>query len=158
MDDGSGKDGSAPLSGAVYHEVAPEKVLATKVYIALTVAMIVLSVIFCLVRGQYDFTYYLMAVNILISAIIILFSCFWYKTGDLDPTKWWFLILVGTVVIFQCITTDIYVFQHENPNPPASTAAPPPLTTPNGNPETLQPATKAMALMMALAGGGGQPD
>ncbi|XP_022080210.1 uncharacterized protein LOC110973600 [Acanthaster planci] len=157
MDDESGKDGSVPLSGALYHEVAPQKVLVTKAFVGLTAFMIVLSVIFCFIRGHVDFTYYLMAINILISAIIILFSCFWYKTGDLDPTKWWFLILVGTVVIFQCITTDIYVFQHENPNSTAPTVAPP-LTTPNsGGPQTFQPASTVKSLLEAL-GGSGQPD
>ncbi|XP_033643740.1 uncharacterized protein LOC117303634 [Asterias rubens] len=139
---------SAPTIGAVFYEVEPRKIMATKGCVGLTSFMILLSVVFCLARGKYDYTFYLMAINVLISAIIILFTCFWYKSGDLDPSKWWFLIVVSAVIIFQCITTDIYVFQHENPNAPGTLA--PPTTKPGF--QTLLPRTTIKALLGQAAG------
>ncbi len=151
MEDPQGNSDSqatAPTSGALFYEVDPEKILAMKGCVGLTSFMILLSVVFCLAQGKFDYTFYLMAINVLISAIIILFTCFWYKSGDLDASKWWFLILVSAVVIFQCITTDIYVFQHESPIAPTTLA--PPTTTPGSM--TLKPGTTIKALFGQTAG------
>ncbi|KAK3090065.1 hypothetical protein FSP39_008903 [Pinctada imbricata] len=47
-----------------------------------------------------------------------------------DPVKFWFIFLIGVVITFQCVTTDIFIFRTIPPNPPPLTPA---HTTPMGN-------------------------
>ena len=45
------------------------------------------------------------------------------------PEKFWYLMLVAAVIIFQCITTDVYVFHKPAPPIPQSTIGPGTTTT-----------------------------
>ncbi|XP_071953680.1 uncharacterized protein [Antedon mediterranea] len=53
-----------------------------------------------------------------IAITIFMVLCYWYKQGELESDKAWFLIFVASVLILQTITTDIYVFNpYEEQNP-----------------------------------------
>ena len=43
------------------------------------------------------------------------------------PDKLWFIVLVASIILFQCITSDIYVFNHDKspaPTTPRATVTP----------------------------------
>ena len=76
----------------------------------LTLVMVVISFILCLVQGVDNKTYYLLACNTVISSFVGIVVNWWYRCGDLGPEKFWYIFLLGGVIIFQCITTDMFVF------------------------------------------------
>ncbi|XP_030834953.1 uncharacterized protein LOC115921555 isoform X1 [Strongylocentrotus purpuratus] len=89
------------------------------------------------------FRFHLPFVNLVISCVIISFLLWWYRTGDLSANKFWFIILVASVIIFQCITTDIFVFNHEQYYAPTTTAPPTAYTLVTPNKTTPTPAPPA---------------
>ncbi|XP_072051631.1 uncharacterized protein [Amphiura filiformis] len=106
-------------NNAIYHEQSPTLVLAGKIYAGVTGVMVLLAILFCFIQGaKVDGTFNLLGVNLIISTIVIGFLLWWYKTGDLAPDKLWFIVLVASIILFQCITTDIYVFNHETTTAP----------------------------------------
>ncbi|XP_064628265.1 uncharacterized protein LOC135487922 [Lineus longissimus] len=114
---------TTPNENAIYHEVSPTLVFITKMIGVLTAVMMVITFILCVVRGSINDSYYLLATNIVISAIVGLTVSWWYRNGDLSSDKTWFLIVVAAVITFQCITSDIYVF-HETPVAPTTSPIP----------------------------------
>ncbi|KAK2154435.1 hypothetical protein LSH36_269g10011 [Paralvinella palmiformis] len=85
----------------LYHDIPTVASTAIKVTGVSTIVMVVLSFIFCLVKGSSNHTFYLLACNLVISSIIAITT---------QANKYWYVILVGAVIIFQCLTTDVYVF------------------------------------------------
>ncbi|KAH9518875.1 hypothetical protein Btru_008520 [Bulinus truncatus] len=73
-----------------------------------------IAVILCFVQGHKNGSYYLLVCNLIISIIVSSFVNWWYKSGDLGSEKYWFVILVCAVIMFQCISTDVFVFKEEN--------------------------------------------
>lgn len=111
---------------AIYHEVSKRQILGCKVYGAITIVMVCIAVIFCIAKGTSNHHLYLLLVNLIISTLVGAAVVWWYRRGDLAADKLWFIFLVATVIIFQCITADIYVWNHHAPtsNHPASTVGP----------------------------------
>ncbi|XP_063969274.1 uncharacterized protein LOC129282167 [Lytechinus pictus] len=109
----------------VYHEISPVMLWMRRIFSAVTIIMVALAMLFCLIQGKVDGTFYLLFVNLVISCVIISFLLWWYRTGDLSADRFWFIILVASVIIFQCITTDIFVFNHEKTIAPVTTTAQP---------------------------------
>lgn len=114
---------------AVYFELSPKLVLLVRVINVVTLVMVALSVIFCFVQVKENTSYYLLVVNLAISALVFLVVNWWYRSGDLGSEKYWFILVICTVVIIQCISTDMFVFKkeqhnsHTTPAPPRTTAA-----------------------------------
>ncbi|XP_070544851.1 uncharacterized protein [Ptychodera flava] len=134
MADSSAGSQKSSETDAIYHEVSKTKLLAVKIYGAVTVLMVILAMIFCIAKGSQNTHYFLLLVNLIISSLVGLAVTWWYKRGDLAVDKLWFLVLVASVIVFQCITTDIYVWGHSpqssiqpSPSPPST----PRFTTPN---------------------------
>ncbi|XP_030834954.1 uncharacterized protein LOC115921555 isoform X2 [Strongylocentrotus purpuratus] len=130
-------------SGPVYHEISPMMLWLRRIYSGITIIMVALAMLFCLIKGKGDGTFYLLFVNLVISCVIISFLLWWYRTGDLSANKFWFIILVASVIIFQCITTDIFVFNHEQYYAPTTTAPPTAYTLVTPNKTTPTPAPPA---------------
>nr|XP_022313138.1 uncharacterized protein LOC111118116 isoform X2 [Crassostrea virginica] len=86
---------------AIYYDVSPY----------------IVSMVICIVQGKENNTYYLLAVNTGISGIVCLVVNWWYRSGDLGPEKYWYIFLVGSVILFQCVTTDIFVYHVLPPEP-----------------------------------------
>ncbi|XP_077998989.1 uncharacterized protein LOC144451942 [Glandiceps talaboti] len=120
----SGGGAKPTETGAIYHEVSTKQLFAVKVYGGLTAVMVVIAMIFCLARGAEHTRLYLLLVNLIISSIVGLAVAWWYKKEDLSTDKIWFLALVASVIVFQCITTDIYVWNHHSPNSVTPTPTP----------------------------------
>lgn len=97
-------------SNAIYHEVSPNIIILLRFFNFLALIMVVISFILCLVQGNDNETYYLLACNTVISSFVGIVVNWWYRNGDLGPEKFWYIFLLGGVIIFQCITTDIFVF------------------------------------------------
>ncbi|CAC5373156.1 unnamed protein product [Mytilus coruscus] len=111
-------------TNAIYHEVSPNIILLLRFFNFLTFIMAVISFILCIVQGDGNETYYLLACNTVISCLVGIVVNWWYRSGDLGPEKFWYIFLVGAVIMFQCITTDIFVFHvlnedSKNINPPS---------------------------------------
>ncbi|XP_055875637.1 uncharacterized protein LOC106058650 isoform X1 [Biomphalaria glabrata] len=100
-------------SNAIYHELSPKIVLTVRVVNALTLLMVLIAVILCFVQGHKNGSYYLLVCNLIISMVVSTFVNWWYRSGDLGSEKYWFVILVSAVIMFQCISTDVYVFKEE---------------------------------------------
>lgn len=98
-------------NGAIYYEVSPAIILILRLCNGIVAVMAVISFILCLVEGHKHETYYLLACNIVISALVGIVVNWWYRGGDLSSDKYWYLFIVGAVITFQCITTDIYLFK-----------------------------------------------
>ncbi|RUS82061.1 hypothetical protein EGW08_010169 [Elysia chlorotica] len=129
---------------AVYFELSPKLVLLVRVINVATLIMVALSVIFCFVQVKENTSYYLLVVNLAISGLVFLVVNWWYRSGDLGSEKYWFILVICTVIILQCISTDMFVFkkeQHERTTPaPPRTTVPfswatnvPPSQKPGGN-------------------------
>ncbi|XP_071953677.1 uncharacterized protein [Antedon mediterranea] len=96
------------------------KTLALKGFIAITIFMVLLSVLFCIIVGATENRgeLWLLIINLAFSSYVAITLCYWYKQGELESDKAWFLIFVASVLILQTITTDIYVFNpYEEQNP-----------------------------------------
>ncbi|XP_033117060.1 uncharacterized protein LOC117116998 [Anneissia japonica] len=124
---------------AIYGEKY-NKTFLLKVFIAITVFMVLLALLFCIIIGAKDNRgeLWLLIINLLISSFVTLTLCYWYKKGELASDKAWFLILVASILIFQTITTDIYVFnpvvdQQKPTSPPIITINPVPTNTTTTN-------------------------
>lgn len=129
-------DKSSKVSGtdeyAIYHEVSPNIVLLLRFFNFLVIVMIVLSFVFCLVQGHDGKqTFYLLACNTVISLFCGCVVNWWYRQGDLGPEKYWYIFLLGLVIIFQCVTTDMYVFHGPLPSD-SSNIVPPTRISING--------------------------
>ncbi|XP_013414926.1 uncharacterized protein LOC106176894 [Lingula anatina] len=114
---------------AIYHDVSPTLIYGSKVFGVVTCLMVVIAFIICLVTGAKNNTFYLMATNLLISTFVGAVVTWWYRKGDLASDKIWFIILVCAVIVFQCITTEIYVFNVQYVDNDVSTPAPPRINT-----------------------------
>ncbi|GFS04752.1 hypothetical protein ElyMa_002919400 [Elysia marginata] len=111
---------------AVYFELSPKLVLLVRVVNVATLVMVALSVIFCFVQVKENTSYYLLVVNLAISALVFLVVNWWYRSGDLGSEKYWFILVICTVILLQCISTDMFVFKkeqhrHTTPAPPRTT-------------------------------------
>lgn len=106
-----------PNEGAIYHEVSPTKIFALRIFNGFVAFFVGLSFLICLIQGQVKTVHssadYILATNIIISSLVAGTVSWWYRTGDLGVEKYWFVVLVGCVIIFQCLTTDIYVFHKQ---------------------------------------------
>ncbi|CAH1794317.1 unnamed protein product [Owenia fusiformis] len=116
---------SSPNTSALYYDVSPNIVTFYRLFGGVTLIMVLLAFVFCLVKGSENHTNYLLACNLIISTFVGVVISWWYRGGDLTSDKWWFLILVCAVIIFQCLTTDIYAF-HARVVPPTGISTPPP--------------------------------
>ncbi|XP_056018287.1 uncharacterized protein LOC125668672 isoform X2 [Ostrea edulis] len=97
---------------AIYYEVSPYIIILLRMFNFIVVLMALVSMILCVVQGQDNNTYYLLAANTGVSGIVCLV---------VGPEKYWYIFLVGGVILFQCVTTDIFVYHIL---PPAPTSAP----------------------------------
>lgn len=111
-------------SNAIYYEVSPTIILCMRVYNVVCLIMVLVAFVLCLIKGQEHNRDYLLACNLVFSGLISIVINWWYRKAALAADKYWYIFLVSTVIIFQAITTDIYVF-HEVPSP---TPSPPPVT------------------------------
>ncbi|XP_062582844.1 uncharacterized protein LOC134244605 [Saccostrea cucullata] len=113
---------------AIYYEVSPYIIILLRMFNFIVLLMALVSMIICIVQGDDNNTYYLLAANTGISGIVCLVVNWWYRSGDLGPEKYWYIFLVGGVILFQCVTTDIFVYHVLPPGPTSSphTPRPPP--------------------------------
>lgn len=109
-------------SNAIYYEVSPTIICVMRLYNALALVMVLIAFIICLVKGHESESNYLLACNLVLSGLIAIVVNWWYRRNELAADKYWYIFLLSTVIIFQTITTDIYVF-HVLPTP-ASTVKP----------------------------------
>jgi len=73
--------------------------------------MLILAAIFCIVKGSTNNSiFFMLFVNILLSALITSMTTRWYIKGDIGMENHWVLVAVSVIIIWQCIATDIYVF------------------------------------------------
>ncbi|XP_069123696.1 uncharacterized protein [Argopecten irradians] len=98
-------------SNAIYYEVNPAITCFLRFCNVLMALMVVISFTMCLVQGHRNQTFYLLACNTVISALVGIVVNWWYRGGDLSSDKFWYLFIVAAVIIFQCITTDIYLYK-----------------------------------------------
>lgn len=103
-------------SEPIYYDVSPKIVNALRVLGAITVFMVVLAFIFTLVQAAHNHNFYMLAINIVLTSLVGLANVYWYWKGQLAADKHWYMLLVGLVIIWQCIATDIYVFHLPTPH------------------------------------------
>lgn len=111
--------------------------LSVRIVNVLTLLLVVITFIMALVQGHNNSSYYLLACNITISALVGIVVNWWYRSGDLGSEKFWYILVVAGVLAFQCVTIDIYVF---NVFPEASVTTPSPVnasTTPSTGSSTV---------------------
>ncbi|XP_078383230.1 uncharacterized protein LOC144665803 [Oculina patagonica] len=97
---------SAPL----YYEVSPLTKLLLRVLAGITGLTVVITLIISFVKAADDSMMYLIAVNMLISSVIGGVITWWYHKGIIEAKKIAFMAFVGVCIIFQAITSDIYVY------------------------------------------------
>ncbi|GFO18686.1 hypothetical protein PoB_004519100 [Plakobranchus ocellatus] len=136
-------------AGAVYFELSPKLVLLVRVVNVVTLIMVVLSVIFCFVQVKENTSYYLLVVNLAISALVFLVVNWWYRNGDLGSEKYWFILVICTVIFLQCISTDMFVFKEE-PSGSKTTPAPPRTTRPFSWATNIPASTKQPSNFLSL--------
>nr|XP_022313137.1 uncharacterized protein LOC111118116 isoform X1 [Crassostrea virginica] len=102
---------------AIYYDVSPYIIILLRMFNFIVFLMAAVSMVICIVQGKENNTYYLLAVNTGISGIVCLVVNWWYRSGDLGPEKYWYIFLVGSVILFQCVTTDIFVYHVLPPEP-----------------------------------------
>ncbi|KAK7111218.1 uncharacterized protein [Littorina saxatilis] len=112
------------IPDAIFFELSPKIVLSVRLVNILTLLMVVITFIMCLIQGNKNATYYLLACNTVISAFVGIVVNWWYRGGDLGSEKFWYILMVAAVLVFQCITTDIYIFKVVEENTPAVTVSP----------------------------------
>ncbi|KAK3598368.1 hypothetical protein CHS0354_003394, partial [Potamilus streckersoni] len=89
-------------TGAIFHEVSPRITLCLRLFNVVVLLMTVIAFVLCLVKGNDHQTYYLLACNTVISSLIGIVVNWWYRGGDLGAEKYWYIFLVGLVILFQC--------------------------------------------------------
>ncbi|CAL1534228.1 unnamed protein product [Lymnaea stagnalis] len=109
---------------AIFHELSPKLILLVRAVNGVTLVMVVIAFILCFVQGHKNGSYYLLVCNLIISAIVSSVVNWWYKSGDLGSEKYWFVIFVSVVIIFQCLSTDIFVFKEDTIQPMTTTVLP----------------------------------
>lgn len=98
-------------SEPIYYDVSPKIVNALRVLGGITAFMVVLSFILTLVQASSNNrNFYMLTFNIVLTSFVGLANVYWYWKGQLAADKHWYMLLVGLVIIWQCIATDIYVF------------------------------------------------
>lgn len=100
----------SPDSEPIYYEISPKIVIALRTLFVVTLLMVVLAFIFTLVQATHNHAFYMLTCNIIFTSMVGLTNVYWYWKGQLAPDKHWYMMLVGLVIIWQCIATDIYVF------------------------------------------------
>jgi len=88
--------------------------------------IVFITLILSFVKAADDSMMYLIAVNMLISSVIGGVITWWYHKGIIEAKKVAFMVFVGVCIVFQAITSDIYVFNKKTAVPPT----PMPTTTP----------------------------
>ncbi|XP_071830244.1 uncharacterized protein [Apostichopus japonicus] len=78
-----------------------------------TTVMVIIAVIFAIVNVHRNWTFTLLIINLFISCVVTLFLLWWYRKGILAPNKMWFLFVTGGILVFQCLSTIIYVTKHK---------------------------------------------
>jgi len=97
--------------------LSPAYVWLHRIVVSCTTIMIILAGVFCVIKAaSINTIYFLLFMNILISAIMAGLTLLWYKKGHIGMNNHWILLIVGIVVIWQCIATDIYVFNAPAPH------------------------------------------
>ncbi|KAJ8022771.1 hypothetical protein HOLleu_37760 [Holothuria leucospilota] len=142
--EGSSEASSQP---PLYHDHSPAVVIAGKALGVTSVVMVLVAIIVSILEVHRDWTYSLLIVNLIISLTVISFLALWYRQGHLAPNKMWFLFVTASILIFQCITTIVYVTAHKvytsgNTVAPAFTI---PTTV------TMKPITKSAGLSLTEA-------
>ncbi|XP_070185149.1 uncharacterized protein [Littorina saxatilis] len=97
------------IPDAIFFELSPKIVLSVRLVNILTLLMVVITFIMCLIQ---------------VSAFVGIVVNWWYRGGDLGSEKFWYILMVAAVLVFQCITTDIYIFKVVEENTPAVTVSP----------------------------------
>ncbi|XP_067673152.1 uncharacterized protein [Haliotis asinina] len=104
-------------SSAIYYDISPTIVFVVRMFNVIVLIMVAIAFILCLVQANTtNKSYYLLACNIVISSFVGVVVNWWYRSGDLGVEKYWYIVLVGVVILIQTITTDIYVFRPEPEN------------------------------------------
>ncbi|KAL8601486.1 hypothetical protein ACOMHN_000428 [Nucella lapillus] len=98
------------IPDGIFFELSPKLVSLVRVVNVLVLLMVGITFIMCLVQGGKASAYYLLACNTVISAFVGIVVNWWYKSGDLGSEKYWYILVVATVLLFQCITTDVFIF------------------------------------------------
>ncbi|XP_045212331.1 uncharacterized protein LOC123563545 [Mercenaria mercenaria] len=97
-------------SNAIYYEVSPTIICIMRLYNILTLLMVLIAFTICLIKGHESESNYLLACNLVLSGLIAIVINWWYRKNELAADKYWYIFLLSTVIIFQTITTDVYVF------------------------------------------------
>lgn len=97
-------------SNAIYYEVSPTIICVMRLYNVVCLLMVMIAFIICFVKGHENSSYYLLACNLVLSGLISIVINWWYRKNDLAADKYWYIFLISSVIIFQAITTDVYVF------------------------------------------------
>jgi hypothetical protein len=90
--------------------LSPTYIWVLRIVVGCTVIMVLMSSIMSFVRGASNPMFILLGVNVIVSGLIAGWSSWCYQSGHMSLNTHWFLLLVGLVVIWQCIATNIYVF------------------------------------------------
>ncbi|XP_005094727.1 uncharacterized protein LOC101858699 [Aplysia californica] len=110
---------------AIYFELSPRLTWLVRIVNICTFFMVMISVILCFVQGHKNSSYYLIVCNLAISGFVCIVVNWWYKTGDLGSEKFWFILLICGVILWQCISSDIFIFKTELPAPTITTTPTP---------------------------------
>ncbi|XP_076461867.1 uncharacterized protein LOC143294304 [Babylonia areolata] len=95
----------------VYFELSPKIVLGVRLVNIITLLVVVITLILCLVKGEQNSANYLLAGNTVISAFVGIVVNWWYRGGDLGSDKFWYILLVAAVLVFQCVASDVFLFK-----------------------------------------------
>jgi len=94
----------------LYYEVSPFTKLMLRIFGGITALVVVIALILSFVKAGEDSMMYLVAVNMLISSVIGCVITWWYHKGTIEAKKVVFMVFVGVCIIFQAITSDVYVY------------------------------------------------
>ncbi|KAJ7369753.1 hypothetical protein OS493_036645 [Desmophyllum pertusum] len=115
---------NAPL----YYEVSPFTKLMLRALAGITGLIVLITLIMSFVKAADDSMMYLIAVNMLISSVIGGVITWWYHKGIIEAKKVAFMAFVGVCIIFQAITSDIYVYNKKIDIESPTVIAPTPTT------------------------------
>lgn len=90
------------------------------------------------VKAADDSMMYLIAVNMLISSVIGGVITWWYHKGIIEGKKVVFMVFVGVCIVFQAITSDIYIYK-KKPAGLSPTVTPTPTTPINATTISVSP-------------------
>ncbi|XP_032225514.1 uncharacterized protein LOC116608364 [Nematostella vectensis] len=113
--DQENRGGTSP--DPIYYDVHPRTVLALRIYAGVVAFLVFLALIFCFVKGANDSVMYLLACNMIMSSLIGIIIAWWYHKGVIEPDKILFMVFVGVCIIFQAITSDIFVYRRPSTSP-----------------------------------------